>query len=514
MMNRRNIIAAESIITIVSMVVYAVFRLWVLYTSLVRSTQLSDIVIIILFWLGETFILFHGIGYFITIFEAIRSYERPTITYADATSPKVDICVPVHDEPNDVVLRTLIACKYIDYPNFSIILVDGSQQERHSQNYRAMCKAHGITYYCVPSPRHGAKAGAMNALLREKIRSPYFVIFDADFRPNRDFLKVLVPQMQADPTVAFIQTPQYYGNIERSLVSRAAELQQSIFYEYLCEAKSTHGGVFMCGTNLIIRTSALRGVGGFDETSITEDFATSLRLLHAGWVGRYYNYTAAFGDGPLNLREYFRQQYRWARGTLGLFVERFSGFVLNPSMSWAQRWEFLLSGSYYFVGVCWFVLIILPPIYIFFRVPVYEAGPLAYALAYVPYAVLSFFLFFQTLFDRKYRGLDWIRAESLALLSVPVIAKASIDALLRRPVHFEKTRKSVRPTEIPWDVLGPQLFLILINVLAVAAGIWYIVHGGFSFALAINVFWAFFHGFLLLFLLLEIYGSTSRNTAH
>lgn len=492
---------------------YAVFRIFILMQSLASVASAVDAAVIIAFWLGEMFILFHAFGYFTSIMRATKRYERATLHYAGSVTPKVDVCIPVHDEPLSVVVRTLVACKYMDYPNFEVFLIDGSDEKRHCDAYRDMCEEHGFTYYRVPEPRHGAKAGALNAFLRDKIRSKYFVVFDADFRPSRDFIKSLVPQLESDETAAFVQTPQYYGNTQLSVVSRAAELQQSIFYEYLCEAKSASGGLFMCGTNLMIRTKAIRDVGGFDETSITEDFATSLRLIRAGWVGKYYNYTAAFGDGPLNLREYFRQQYRWARGTLGLFLAHFGFFVFRPGMTLAQRWEFFLSGSYYFVGLSWFVLVVLPPLYIFFRVPVYSASPFAYFAAYIPYSVLSATMFLVTLLGRRYRGREWIRSESLALLTVPVLARASIDALFGRKAVFEKTRKVVDPFEIPWDVLGPQLFLIVCNVAAVFLGGWYLLQGGFNLPLAINVFWSGFHGALLLSILFEIYAKSLSRRA-
>lgn len=499
--------------TLVAIAIYFLFRVYILVDSLFSVTGVADIIVIVAFWLGEMFILFHAAGYFTSIMQASQSYERATLHYAGASSPKVDVCVPVHDEPMSVVLRTVIACKYMDYKNFEVFLIDGSDQKKNSDAYKKMCREHGLTYYRVPEPRHGAKAGALNTFLREKMRAKYLVVFDADFRPSRDFIKVLVPQLEGDDAVAFIQTPQYYGNTEGSVVSRAAELQQSIFYEYLCESKSSNGGLFMCGTNLLIRAAALRDVGGFDEQSITEDFATSLRFIRSGWIGKYYNYTAAFGDGPLNLREYFRQQYRWARGTLGLFIKNFGYFVYRPGMTFAQRWEFFLSGSYYFVGFSWLVLVILPPMYIFFRIPVYSADPFVYFAAYIPYSVLSGVLFIATLLGRRYRGREWLLAESLALLTVPVFAKASIDALLGRKAVFEKTRKIADPLEIPWDVLGPQMFVICCNVGAVGIGLRALFYGGMDFPLAINVFWAAFHSAFLLYIPIKIYGKKlSRRT--
>ncbi|PIR47852.1 hypothetical protein COV06_00415 [Candidatus Uhrbacteria bacterium CG10_big_fil_rev_8_21_14_0_10_50_16] len=500
-----------STLTLMTVFVYFVFRIFVLRDTLAISINAIDTVLIVAFYVGEMFILLHAGGYFYSIMRALMRYTRPDLYYAGESTPKVTVCIPARDEPLGIVKRTLIACSFLDYPNFEIILLDGSDKQVNRDAYKQLCEDYQFTYYAVPEPKHGAKAGAINDCLRDVIRSHFIAVFDADFRPSRDFLKTLVAQITETPHVAFIQTPQFYGNIDTSVVSRAAELQQSIFYEYLCEAKSAHDGLFMCGTNLLIRTSALREVGGFDETSITEDFATSLLLMRAGWVGRYYNYTAAFGDGPVNLREYFRQQYRWARGTLDLFFKNLPYILWRRGLTVGQRWEFLLSGSYYLVGLCWFVLVMLPPLYVFFRIPLYAANPYAYLLAYVPYFAMTGFLFFQTLMSRQYRAIDWLRAESLTLLAVPIYAKAAIDTLLRNRTSFQTTRKNASRFEIPWDMFGAQVFLIVINLAAFLLGVWYLSQGSLDLPLAINTFWSAFHGFFLAFIPLEVYANARRS---
>ena len=44
------------------------------------------------------------------------------------------------------------------------------------------------------------------------------------------------------------------------------------------------GAMFCCGTNVVFRRTAVEEAGGFPETSLTEDFALSLRLHEAGYT--------------------------------------------------------------------------------------------------------------------------------------------------------------------------------------------------------------------------------------
>jgi cellulose synthase (UDP-forming) len=98
--------------------------------------------------------------------------------------------------------------------------------------------------------------------------------------------------------MAFVQTPQYYVNRDSSKVSKTAFSQQSTFYTNVSEGKSVSNAMFACGTNIVLRVSALRDVGGFDEESVTEDFATSFKLHVRGYSSYYYNNVFVEGMYP------------------------------------------------------------------------------------------------------------------------------------------------------------------------------------------------------------------------
>jgi len=63
--------------------------------------------------------------------------------------------------------------------------------------------------------------------------------------------------------VAFVQTPQYYANADRSGVAAAAWAQQSLFFGSIAVARDAMGAMFCCGTNVVFRRAALEAVGYF-----------------------------------------------------------------------------------------------------------------------------------------------------------------------------------------------------------------------------------------------------------
>ncbi len=509
--HHHNLFLALGILTVNALALYGIYRAGTVIYTFELTHNTFERVVILGFFLAELFIMLNATGYFINILASTFFYEREALSFKNMKDwPKVTAFIAMRNEPVHLVSKTFVACKYMDYPNFEIVAIDSSDEE-YAEPIKAAAKELGITYFKTPFPRHGAKAGAMNEALKV-FKTRYFAVFDADYRPSRDFLKLLVPQMEADETLAYIQTPQFYGNHVDSPVSRISQIQQSIFYEYISEGKSVHNSMFLCGTNFIMRRKAIKSVGGWDEKSITEDYATSMHIVKKGWKTKYFNYTTAFGEGPINLEEYFKQQYRWSRGTFGSFFNNVL-HILNPfnQLSFWQRVEFTLSGMYFGVGFVWMILILMPIFYIFFRVPAYSSDPLLFSIIYTPYLISSFLFYALTMKYRYFRLSDLIKAQSLTLITLPIYVKSLFHALIGRRAVFHTTKKEGNAFEIKPRTIWIQMTLIVLNVLAVFYGLWNFPDAGNKPALLSNIVWATFHAAILLYFIVTLYVAQQRN---
>jgi cellulose synthase (UDP-forming) len=311
-----------------------------------------------------------------------------------------------------------------------------------------------------------------------------------------DFLKILVPIMEGDTKLSFVQTPQFYTNIEDSPVARGSAFQQAVFYEYICEGKATKGAMFCCGTNVIFRREALMDVGGLDESTVTEDFATSIKLHAKGWKSLYYNHVYAFGMGPESLLGYFKQQFRWATGTIEVFKKLLWKFLNRPfSFRLTQWWEYFLSSSYYLIGIAFFILMICPIIYILFKVPSFFAEPEIYFLAFMPYIMLSMSVFYIVLGTRNYKMKDLFLGQLLSVSAFSVYIRGALSAIIGIKVPFGVTEKS-KTKALPYIKLWPQLTMLSLNFIAFIWGINRFMYEREP-AVLVNGFWALYH-FLLL----------------
>jgi cellulose synthase (UDP-forming) len=357
----------------------------------------------------------------------------------------IDVLIPTMGEPIHVLRRTIKAAVGMDLPHRTLVLDDAGRPE-----VEHLAKRLGAEYQSRPPlDRGGAKAGNLNHALR-RTSGELFAVFDADHVPRHDFLRWLVGYFE-DQNIAFVQTPQYYGNSTDNRVARGAYQQQAIFYGPICRGKNGLDSAFCCGTNVLFRRTAIEDVGGFDERSVVEDFVTSMRVHRKGWSSVYFPYVLAVGMGPTNLTSYFRQQFRWARGSVGAFAS------LEPfkrGFSLAQRFQYLLATTFYLIGAVTSIYVVLPIVYLFTGWSAFSASSGTFVFFYFPYLFLGLLTVRWGLGGR-------LRVEHLQFTfgMFPVYAVASISAILHLPARFLVTGTSDsdarrRPPALAWVTIS------------------------------------------------------------
>ncbi|MBW3609253.1 MAG: glycosyltransferase [Actinobacteria bacterium] len=295
---------------------------------------------------------------------------------------------------------------------------------------RALAERHGARYI-ARAGREGAKAGNVNNALRCS-EQEIVLVLDADHVPRQDLLARLLGYFE-DDSVAFVQTPQFYANWDLHPVARGAFEQQAIFYGPICRGKQGVGAAFCCGTNVLFRRRALEQVGGFNEDSIVEDFVTSMRLHRRGWRSVYFPYVLAEGLGPTTLREYFGQQFRWARGSVGALI---SGEPFRRGFALRQRLQYLLATTFYLTGLVTPIYLVLPVLYLLTGASPFSDGSGDFVLYYAPYFALGMLTLRWALGGRLH-----FQHLRYTFGTFPVYALASIAALLRLPNRFRVTSK-------------------------------------------------------------------------
>ncbi|MCC6477442.1 glycosyltransferase [bacterium] len=300
----------------------------------------------LLLLLCELLVLMHWLVYVYYCWRATHRYELPK-ELPLVSQPEVLVVIACCDEDPDVLERSVSSVMKQDYPNYRAVLVENSRDERKKHQCAAVAERFGMQVLHIANRGH--KAGALNdAMLQIRGDAKYLAVFDVDHVVSKDALSQLVPHLEADDEVAFVQTPQLYANAEETWTTRAAAMQEMLLYDSIMEAKGSYERALCCGSNFVMRIEALESVGGWDEGTVSEDLMTSFLIHKKGWKSLYHRAAFAVGLGPNTVYGYWKQQRRWATGNTSVakrvFKEMFGiGGVRAP---FALSADYLWSAGY------------------------------------------------------------------------------------------------------------------------------------------------------------------------
>jgi len=445
--------------------------------------------------IAEGFLFVHAFGYFLSTIRAARGYQVVAERALVPTSqPDVAVVITSYNEDPAILEETLASAINMNYRNKTVYVADDSTNESVRREIGHLAGRLGCVYV-HREKRAGYKAGNLNNLI-PKLKEKYLAVFDADQKPTNNFLTEVIPLLEENPKLAFVQTPQFYANTQDNPVAFAAGQQQAVFYEVVCEGKNENDALFSAGSNVVYRLEALRDIGGFDEVSITEDFATSLKLHLKGWKSLYYNHVFVYGLGPESPLAYFTQQMRWALGTLGVLRRVIASLVrATRALKLQQWWEYFLSGSYYLIGWVYFILMLCPVAFLLANVRPLIINPAFYAAAFIPHLIASSGAFFAGMAARGYKPRSLFMGQILTFNAFWILMNATVLALfnVRRP--FSVTPKGVSG-RMSLKYLLPHLVLLALSVAAIATGM-YRLTIALDPAIIVNIVWASYHIFLL-----------------
>lgn len=443
------------------------------FIFVVAVFPIGNLPLFILLVLSEIFHVWQVFGFIHTV------WGRKRIKQFDARfQPDVAVFITVCGEPADIIESTVIATKKMKYPHFSIyILNDGKVANRSNwKEAEQIARRQAVTCITRTIPG-GAKAGNINNAMAET-SEPYVVVFDADHEPKPEFLRETVGYF-VDEKVAFVQSPQFYKNADVNQVAGGSWDQQALFFGPLLKGKDSVNSTFMCGTNMVLRRIALEEAGGMSEQSIAEDFLTSLLIHEKKWKSVYVDKVLAEGLAPEDFLSYYKQQFRWARGSLEIL------FSYNPlfrrGLTFAQKIQYLTSSSYYVSGIIVFINAFLPLTYFFFALKPLTINTMTLALIFLPYIfVILYTLQLTSNFTYTFRAL------SFSLGSASIYIKALWATITRKQNAFAVTSKT-RVGGNHGKLVLPHLIYIGLVFIGVA---WGVMREGWSASMLSNIAWA------------------------
>ncbi|MGB6534811.1 MAG: glycosyltransferase family 2 protein [Xanthobacteraceae bacterium] len=285
-------------------------------------------------WLLGFILIGCAIGESIELIELLawkRGDEKPPIN-PSAQRPFVSFHVPICSEPPDIVAKTLLALRDLDYEAFEVVIVDNNtSDERLWQPIERLCQELGSRFRFFHLPRWpGFKAGALDfALEHIAPETSLIAVVDADYQITPNYLREIIGYFD-DQRVAFVQTPQDYRDWSHNAFFRACNWEYWQVFAVSMVLRNQRNAILMHGTMSVVRREALERVGGWAQWCLTEDSELGLRILALGYQSIYVWKTYGRGLVPFTFGDYKRQRRRWVIGGVQQLKRHFRLFLPQP----------------------------------------------------------------------------------------------------------------------------------------------------------------------------------------
>ena len=381
-------------------------------------------------------------------------------------------------ESTSLLHQILPAMVAVEYPHDTWLLDEGGSAE-----VQAICDDYGVRYftrsgvakYNTESGQFASrtKGGNHNAWY-DSHAGGYDIVaqMDTDFIPSPTFLSKTLGYFN-DPEVAFVGTPQIYGNTLQSGIARGAAQQQYGFYGPIMQGMSGADTALMIGANHVVRVAALADIG-FYAGHLTEDLLTGMTLHTRHWKSVYVPEALAVGEGPTSWEGYFSQQMRWAFGCIDILFRHSAKIFVR--MGPRRLLRYLVLQQYYFNGLALGVGVTLLTIYFVFGDPPSEMGLLPIFMFYVP---LLCWQGFTACWLRHYnidpvneRGI-MLHGAAVAIAVIPIYLLALVGVVRGKRLSFKVTSKGqdCPQQEASIRLFVPHILLGTVTAIGVVVGI-------------------------------------------
>ena len=288
--------------------------------------------------------------------------------------PDVDVLIATHNEPAELLYKTVNACTFLEYPDKGKVHIylcdDGCRREAEELAQRL-----GVGYLGLSDNRHAKSGNYNNALAHTS--SPLIATFDADMIPRREFLMKTVPYF-LDPEVkmGLVQTPQSFYNQDLFQFNLFSEKdipnEQDFFSREVNVMRNASNSAAYTGSNTVILRSALEEIGGFPYGTVTEDFETSLRLQKSGYITYASTEVLAAGLSTTTVESMIRQRVRWARGVIQSIQN--TNAIFTRELPASGRLAYLNAYLYWWSFLCRMIFILSPVLFALFGFRLVECG--------------------------------------------------------------------------------------------------------------------------------------------
>jgi cellulose synthase/poly-beta-1,6-N-acetylglucosamine synthase-like glycosyltransferase len=267
--------------------------------------------------------------------------------------PTVSILIPARDE-EEVLPNMLQRITELTYPKdkIEVIVIDDGSSDSTGKIAEEFAAIYNYVKVLHKRPNMNSrnKSSALNEGLQH-VTNEILICFDADYYPQIDILEKLTAPF-IDPEVGAVQGRVTVFNENSSLVSRLVALERIAGYRVDQLARDDLGLIPQYGGTVGgFRRSLIEFLGGWDETVLAEDTDLTFQVFGMGYKVRYVNEAESYEDAVSDLRSYWRQRHRWAKGHMQCFFKHLIPMLKSPNLRFREKFDGVLLLGIYFVPI-------------------------------------------------------------------------------------------------------------------------------------------------------------------
>lgn len=279
-----------------------------------------DQIVLIGYFLSLTILFVFGLHGFVMIFYHYKyGHKTPVSKDKIAEDAIVTIQLPLYNEMY-VVERLINAVCQIDYPKdkMEIQVLDDSTDETTSIVAKEV-EAKKMEGFDISHIRRGSREGFKAGALKEGMKvakGEYIAIFDADFIPQKEFLKKTLSYF-TDDKVGMVQTRWEHLNGDYSIITKAQAL--ALDGHFVIEQNVRNKSGFFInfnGTGGVWRKKCIEEAGNWHADTLTEDLDLSYRAQLIGWRFVFLKDFTSPAELPAEINALKNQQFRWTKGAV------------------------------------------------------------------------------------------------------------------------------------------------------------------------------------------------------
>ena len=407
--------------------------------------------------------------------------------FKDGQVPTVDVLICTYNEPLELLKKTIVASKNLNYPKdkFKVYVCDDGKRNE----LKELCKLYDVNYI-TRNDNKGAKAGNINNAINI-ISGDLFAVLDADMIPKKEFLNRTVGYF-SNKNTAFVQTPQVYYNQDmyQYNLSKNIPNEQDFFMRNIEEARASINAVLHVGTNAVFNRQYVLNIGGYPTCSITEDMAVGMLLQANGHDSVFINEELVLGLSATTFSELVKQRDRWCRGNLQV-IKKFNIFF-NKGLTLSQKIAYFDGVIYWLSSIQKLIYILSPIIYLLTSNLIIDAPVENLLTMFIPF-LLGQLLIFKIL-SPKTRSLKWSHYYEIAM--APHISLSVLKELLALKINFNVTSKDITSNKkyFQFKIAVPHILIAITTVISWITGTLSLTgEKGNLYAYIINISWSFYN---------------------